>query len=97
MSPSAGRRVTTLRPLLRWRPHPRAGLYNVQVFLLEKGEARKVLSAFPAGPRLRVPAATLAFGGRYVWRVWPNVDGRYPRRPIGLSFFDVAQPTPRGL
>ena len=97
MSPSAGGRVTTLRPLLRWRRHARARLYNVQLFLLEDGAARKVLSAFPSGPRLRVPAATLAFGRRYVWRVWPYVGGRYPRRPIGLSFFDVARPVPRTL
>ena len=77
---------------------PRAArLYNVQLFLLEDGAARKVLSAFPSGPRLRVPAATLAFGRRYVWRVWPYVGGRYPRRPIGLSFFDVARPVPRTL
>jgi hypothetical protein len=89
MSPSAGTRVMTLRPLLRWRPHPRASLYNLQLFLLEGGAARKVLSAFPAGPRLRVPRGKLAFGRRYVWRVWPYVAGRYPRRPIGLSFFDV--------
>jgi hypothetical protein len=95
MSPPAGRRVTTLRPLLRWRPHARASLYNVQLFLLEGGAARKVLSAFPAGARLRVPAGTLAFGRRYVWRVWPYVGKRYPRRPIGLSFFDVVRPVPR--
>jgi hypothetical protein len=97
MSPAAGRQVRTLRPLLRWRPHARARLYNVQLFLLEGGTARKVLSAFPAGPRLRVPRGKLAFGRRYLWRVWPVVGGRYPRRPIGLSFFDVAQPTRRGL
>jgi hypothetical protein len=54
-----------------------------------------VLSAFPAGARLRVPAGTLAFGRRYVWRVWPYVGKRYPRRPIGLSFFDVVRPVPR--
>jgi hypothetical protein len=92
LSPRAGSRVTTARPLLRWRPHPRARLYNVQLYLLEGGAARKVLSAFPAGPRLRVPAARLAVGRRYLWRVWPYVAGRYPRQPIGLSFFDVARP-----
>jgi hypothetical protein len=92
LSPPAGRVVTTLRPLLRWRPNARASLYNVQLFLLERGTARKVLSVFPAGPRMRVPRAKLSYGRRYVWRVWPYVGGRYPRRPIGLSFFDVIDP-----
>jgi hypothetical protein len=92
LSPRAGSRVTTVRPLLRWRAHPRARLYNVQLFVLEGGKARKVLSKFPAGPGLRVPRATLAVGRRYVWRVWPYVAGRYPRQPIGLSYFDVARP-----
>jgi hypothetical protein len=92
LSPPAGSVVTTLRPLLRWRPNARARLYNVQLFLLEGGTARKVLSVFPAGPRMRVPRAKLSYGRRYVWRVWPYVGGRYPRRPIGLSFFDVIDP-----
>jgi hypothetical protein len=90
LSPAAGRRVRTLRPLLRWRPRAGADVYNVQIFVLED-RARKVFSAFPRGPRMRVPANKLAPDRRYVWRVWPHVAGRYPRQPIGLSFFDVVR------
>jgi len=92
LSPPAGSRITTRRPMLRWRPRARARLYNVQLFLLESGTPRKVLSAFPEGARLRVPRAKLAFGKRYLWRVWPYLAGGYTRSPIGLSFFNVVRP-----
>ena len=94
MSPAAASRLATLRPLLRWRPRSGARLYNVQVFEVRGAAVRKVLSAFPAGPRLRVPSGTLGAGRRYVWRVWPYLRGGYPSKPIGVSTFDVrpAQP-----
>jgi hypothetical protein len=90
MSPAAASRLTTLRPLLRWRPRRGARLYNVQVFEVKGSSVRKVLSAFPAGPRMRVPARTLAAGRTYAWRVWPYLRGGYPKTPIGVSTFDVA-------
>jgi hypothetical protein len=95
LSPRAGSRVTSLRPLLSWSPHARARLYNLQLFAVERTAVRKVLSAFPAGPRLRVPRRTLAPGSRYVWRVWPYLAGGYPRAPLGVSTFDVARPARR--
>ena len=90
LKPRAGARVSS-RPLLRWRAHSRARLYNVQVFRLRGTKATKVLSAFPRTTRLRVPAARLAPGARYVWRVWPYLAGGYPDRPLGLSYFDVGR------
>jgi hypothetical protein len=89
MSPAAASRLATLRPLLRWRPRPGARLYNVQVFEVRGAAVRKVLSAFPAGPRLRVPRGTLRAGRRYAWRVWPYLRGGYPSRPIGVSTFEL--------
>lgn len=89
LTPRAGTRVSSRRPVLRWRAHSRARLYNVQVFRLRGTTATKVLSAFPRTTRLRVPATRLAPGGRYVWRVWPYLAKGYPDRPLGLSYFDV--------
>ena len=34
----------------------------------------------------------LRFGERYAWRVWPLVDGGFPERPIGQSWFEVRRP-----
>ncbi|MBJ7457367.1 MAG: hypothetical protein JHC74_15045, partial [Thermoleophilia bacterium] len=87
--PRAGARVGTRRPLLRWRAHSSAQLYNVQVFRLRGVKATKVLSAFPRSTRFRVPAKKIAAGDRYVWRVWPYLAKGYPDRPLGLSYFDV--------
>ena len=66
-------------------------MYNVQVFSVRGASVRKVLSAFPASPRLRVPPRTLDLGERYYWRVWPYLRGGYPKEPIGVSFFDVRE------
>ena len=92
LRPRAGVRVTSRRPTLRWRGHPGARLYNVQVFRVRPGKTTKVLSAFPRRTRLRIPAKKLAFGERYVWRIWPYLSGGYPSRPLGLSYFDVRRP-----
>lgn len=85
LTPTAGRVVGGLRPLLRWRGGPtRVRLYNVQVFL----GSRKVMSVFPRGRSVRIPAKRLAPGRRYVWRVWPYMaSGDYTARPLGLSWF----------
>ena len=92
LSPPAGSRVTTRGPRLSWRPRAGARLYNLQIFGLEGDTPRKVLSAFPTTARFRVPDGVLAFGNRYLWRVWPYLAGGYPRQPIGLSWFDVERP-----
>lgn len=92
MRPRSGVTVTSRRPTLRWRGRAGARLYNVQLYRLRGGTATKVLSAFPARSRLRIPPRKLAFGGRYVWRVWPYLATGYPRRPLGVSFFDVGRP-----
>jgi Big-like domain-containing protein len=85
LRPAAGSRLGTLRPTLRWRRHPGARLYNVQIF----AGKRKVLSAFPRKPSLRVPAGILKPGVTYVWRVWPFARKGYTVRPLGLSAFSI--------
>jgi len=92
LRPRAGARLTSRRPVLRWRGRPNARLYNVQVFRLRGTTATKVLSAFPRRARFRVPAKKVAFGERYLWRVWPYLKGGYPDTPLGLSYFDVRAP-----
>ena len=61
--------------LLRWRPAPRAGYYNVQLW--HKGT--KVLSIWPTGTRYRIAHTWSYLGrsyslapGRYTWFVWPG-------------------------
>jgi hypothetical protein len=72
---------------------PGARLYNVQVFLLRPDNRTvKVLSAFPRGNRMLMPARRLAPGRRYVWRVWPYLGNRYTLRPLGMSWFRVVPP-----
>lgn len=73
-------------PLLRWTRIRGADYYNVQVF---RGK-RKVLSAWPTRPKLRLPAAwryaghkrRLKPGRRYRWFVWPG-DGARERNEYG--------------
>ncbi len=89
LHPRRGATIATRRPLLRWPGLERARLYNLQVFRLRGSKAVKVLSAFPRVTRYRVPPKKIAFGDRYVWRVWPYLATGYPKRPLGLSFFDV--------
>jgi hypothetical protein len=90
--PPAGAAVTTRRPVLRWTRVGSARLYNVQAYRLRDGAVTKVLSAFPAGPALRVPAGRLAWGERYVWRVWPLIRDQYAPEPHTLTWFEVRRP-----
>lgn len=85
LNPSQGRRLTTRRPVLRWRDRGEAVLvYNLQIF----NRGKKVLSVFPRGGTYRVPAGRLAFDRRYVWRVWPYMKkGGYAARPLAMSWF----------
>jgi large repetitive protein len=87
-SPARGARLTA-PPLLRWKAVARARHYNVQVFR----NGRKVLSAWPARPRLQLKRSwkfrgrTLRFTrGTYAWIVWPNVRGRYARAVVQSNF-----------
>ena len=74
LRPAAGDMIWTRRPLLRWKARPGARLYNVQVFrLLGDASIKKVVSAFPRVNRFRVPARRIAWGNRYIWRVWPQL------------------------
>jgi hypothetical protein len=91
LSPRAGATTTRPRPLLSWRRHPGASLYNLQIFRVRGETLTKIVSRFPRGTRARVRG--LRFGERYAWRVWPYVRrSGYTRLPLGMSFFDMSRP-----
>jgi len=90
--PAAGARISTTRPVLRWRGGPAGtGLYNLQIFRVGSRERLvKVGSAFPSGRRYALPAGTaLTPGACYVWRVWPYRGRGYTPAPLGISDFCV--------
>lgn len=89
LRPTRGLLIPTRRPLLRWTAQKGATLYNLQVFWLHGTTVTKVVSVFPRGHNLRVPAGRVAYGHTYIWRVWPYVRGKYTSRPLGLSYFSV--------
>jgi hypothetical protein len=91
MTPRAGARITSVRPVLRWKSRKGASLYNVQIFRLKGTKLTKVVTAFPRATSYRVPKGKLKAGYRYVWRVWPFVNQRFPAQPLGVSYFDVKQ------
>ena len=91
LTPKAGARITSVRPVLRWKSRRGASLYNVQVFRLKGTKLTKVVTAFPRATHYRVPKGKLKAGFRYVWRVWPYVNQRFPSQPLGVSYFDVRQ------
>ena len=94
-SPAAGARVSS-PPLLRWRPVGGASYYNVQLY---RG-GTKILSTWPAGPRLQLARRWVYRGrryrlapGRYRWYVWPGFGARSASRYgrlLGASDFVVA-------
>jgi hypothetical protein len=92
LRPKAGLRIPTRTPLLRWSARRGATLYNVQIYWLHGTAATKVVSVFPRGHNVRVPAGRVAYGHTYVWRVWPYLRGHYTKRPLGLSYFTVKKP-----
>jgi hypothetical protein len=89
-------------PLLRWMPVLGASYYNVQL----RRDGRKVLSIWPARPRLQLHARWRFAGrtrrlvpGAYSWEVWPGfgarAKARYGRRIGRAGFFiPAAGPTP---
>jgi hypothetical protein len=91
--PAPGERVTK-PPLLVWTPVRGATYYNV---VLVRG--RRVFSAWPLRPRLKLPGAWTYHGrryklrpGTYRWYVWPGrgrlADARYGKL-LGASSFVV--------
>ncbi|MDX6555493.1 MAG: large repetitive protein [Miltoncostaeaceae bacterium] len=94
LTPRAGSEFTALRPTLRWPTRKGADLYNVQVFALKGEKLTKVVSAFPRNNFFKLPPNRLKAGSRYIWRIWPYIDGSYPGQPLGISYFDVKASAP---
>jgi hypothetical protein len=90
LKPRRGATVATTRPTLRWKARKHARLYNVQVFRVQGTRFVKVLSVFPRGTHLRVPARRLRAGAAHVWRVWPMVGDSFTKKPLGVSYFAVS-------
>jgi hypothetical protein len=92
--PGAGTVVTTA-PVILWAKVAAATYFNVQIW---RGK-RKVLSAWPNVPRLRVPSSWVFDGaavrldpGTYTWFVWPGLGDRKQARYghlLGSSTFVV--------
>jgi hypothetical protein len=93
LTPRVGARVSSTRPVLRWKGAPsRTRLFNVQVFKVvgKTTRLRKVLTAFPTASRYRIPKKhKLAKGSCYVWRVWPYRGSSFTVNPLGVSHFCV--------
>lgn len=95
LTPRAGTRIATLRPVFRWKRGP-AGttLYNLQLFRVIKRDAgrapsiKKVVSVFPRGLRWKM-TSRVAAGQCYVWRVWPYTGTAFTPKPLGISNFCV--------
>jgi hypothetical protein len=110
-SPARGA-VVKSPPLLSWRKIPGASYYNVQVYFGGSGQAirqvlsvqisgRKVLSAWPTGPRYRMRKQWVfkkkhhkLARGHYTWYVWPGLGKRSARnygKLFGKSDFIVSR------
>jgi hypothetical protein len=92
LRPSLGISLPFREPVLGWTRVGTARLYNLQIFRVRNGKATKILSEFPTRTLFRVPAGRLAWGERYVWRVWPLVGNRYAPAPHGQSWFEIRKP-----
>ena len=97
LTPRLGARLTTPRPLLRWKASAKARLYNVQIFrVAAKGRLAKIRSVFPRGNRFRLSKRRqLPRGACYVWRVWPYLGRSFTKQPLGVSNFCVRKATKR--
>ena len=97
LTPRLGARLTTSRPLLRWKASAKARLYNVQIFrVAAKGRLAKIRSVFPRGNRFRLSKRRqLPRGACYVWRVWPYMGRSFTKKPLGVSNFRVKKATKR--
>jgi ribosomal protein L35AE/L33A len=96
--PTRGATVTS-PPTLRWKAVPGATYYNVQLYLVRRGKAVKVLSAWPKGTSYKL-SRTWRFGGKryrlaagsYRWYVWPGLAKRSAKKygpMLGDSSFKV--------
>ena len=94
--------VVSAPPLLRWTPVHTADYYNVQL----RRDGRKVLSRWPARPRLQLRSRWHFRGhvrhlrpGKYEWDVWPGFGSRsrarYGRRIGSRTFVIAATPAAR--
>jgi hypothetical protein len=94
LTPGLGARISTPRPLLRWKAGARARLYNVQIFrVAARGRLAKIRSVFPRGNRFRLSnKRKLPRGSCYVWRVWPYLGRSFTKKPLGVSNFCVTKP-----
>lgn len=100
LAPAEGQRLSS-PPELRWAAVAGATYYNVQIYR----QGRKVFTAWPKGPNLRLSSAW-TFNGRrarltrgvYVWYVWPGLGPLSAARYGGLlgrsSFVIVRGPDP---
>ncbi len=95
LTPRAGKRIATLRPVFRWKKGP-AGttLYNLQLFRVVRRDAgkaptiKKIVSVFPRGLRWKMTSRVKP-GQCYVWRVWPYTGTAFTPKPLGISNFCV--------
>ena len=88
VSPAAADWLPWQRPTLRWNARAGATYYNVQIF---RGQ-RRVLNAWSADTRLKVPDGVLRQGRSYVWVVWPASGRRRAARygvAVGRSTFAI--------
>jgi len=95
LSPLPGARVGA-PPRLVWTPVKGASYYNVQLI-----QGRRILSAWPTRPQLRLPRTWIYQGqryrlraGRYRWYVWPGyglLSAAHYGRLLGGSSFVVAR------
>ena len=86
-SATATEAIRIVRPLLHWRPSPKAGYYNLQLFR----HGHKVLTAWPTKPHYTIPRTWRYHGrtrhlvlGQYRWYAWPGYGPRALRRYGGL-------------
>jgi len=94
--PPPGAKVAS-PPRLAWAPVENATYYNVQVW-----RGRRIFSAWPSRPSLRLKRSWIYEGrryrltpGRYRWYVWPGFRGRGAKsfgRLLGGSSFVVTAP-----
>jgi hypothetical protein len=82
LAPRDGTRVRAA-PLLRWLPRARATYYNVQLYR----NGKKILSRWPAGPRLQLRTQWRYRGrlyrlrdARYLWYVFPGFGSKTASR-----------------
>jgi hypothetical protein len=97
LTPGLGARISTGRPLMRWKATPTARLYNLQIFrVVARARLVKIRSVFPRGNRFRLSERRkLTRGSCYVWRIWPYLGRSFTKKPLGVSNFCVTKAAKR--